>query len=488
MLSRGEIMMTAAEDHEVAVPNFPTPSVIVVDDNIDELYQLREGLDAAQIPCLAVHYKDDFHQQFTSPFVGVRVLFLDIGLWPGGMDITEPQQIAGVLAGVIESLVSPGPWILIFWTQHAAQAATIMEVLEDRERFPNFPLPLTYEVMDKEVVKRAAEGNGDERDAAEREKVIQEVKERMSQILSDCPFSAIFEWEGRIAQAASDTLNVVLSLARNEKETQPLPELCKDYGAVMAEIAKQAVGKEVVEKPSQAAERGLFPLIMDRIMSLPRKPEYNLAWSATLAGCGREEPGRLAAMPDHVKPEILNKHYLLEERDDFARDQRGVWLEVNEIAGGNVFGELFNYTKKQTLAEFLNFQGRKFDNPTKKGLRERCKVGLLECSAECDHAWKKLSILRYVICVLVPKDLEIFTQYPTFNQHAHEGIFQLPEAVIAGEICFITFNFRLSVGLAPDSTYLGRPLFRLRRDAANDISFRCSQHWARPGFLSFKSE
>jgi hypothetical protein len=474
--------METAETDEM-VFDFPSPTVVAVDDDEEELKRVRKGLEEANIPCLPVLYEDEIKRPLTL-HQGVRILFLDINLL-GSQEDSPIQTKAGVLADVIKQLVSRGPWMLIFWTNYPDEADGIMELFRDRGRFPELPLPMAYRVLDKHFVKNAG---GPSSPGA-----VQTLKKEIAAMLAGQPVAAILQWERRVARAAADSLSVVYDLA---VATEP-DNIAEAFNSVLGGIAKEALGKEAETKPYLAAERGLFPLLLDRIVNMPPSEEYVSLWEHVL----KDGAGRLISFPRDIDRATLNSHFLIHVDDSLSKDQRGVWVEcAADTDDDGYFYDMFGLRRNQLLEDFITFQGHRVDGrrisrAEKREKRKLCRIGLLEASAECDHAWKKLKIYRYVLCVLIPEELEPFSQFTNWcpvdtdykcSGDRHEGIHPLPKVKVGDRTYLIKVNFRFALGLSPKSKRLGRPLFRLRRDVAADVSFRCSQFWTRTGILSFK--
>lgn len=476
--------MIATTNTDTGLMIFPSPAVVAVDDDAEELEYVRKGLEAAQIACWPILYEDDFDKSFEDPYPGVRILFLDLHLLSGEESGT-PQSKAGILATVIKKLVSSGPWTLIFWTSFPGEVDDVMKVLGEKDRFTDLPLPMGYDVIDKDEVRNAAFTSSPQD--------VEKLRRKIISILKGHPVSAALQWESRIARAAAESLGVVYELSAGVSSGEAPPDKKKTFISVLAGIAREALGKEASQKPHLAVERGLFPLLLDRIANMPTPSAYESIWNKLL----NDSRGQMRKFPSGLDYATLNRHFLIHIQDELEKDQRGVWVECAKDMNDNDFVTLFGLCKTQLLDEFITLKGHNLPRNEKEKIRNACKIGFLEASAECDHAWKKLKILRYVLCVLIPDELTQYTSFKTWCPKAnanecpgnkHDGIYSLPDMKINDKLYHLKINFRFAVGLPPESHYLGKPLFRLRRDVATDISFKCSQYWTRTGILSFREQ
>lgn len=89
---------------------------------------------------------------------------------------------------------------------------------------------------------------------------------------------------------------------------------------------------------------------------------------------------------------------------------------------------------------------------------------------------------------MIPIEYEPFTFFGDEQKRvtAHDGIYRLPNVVVDGQEYIVKISFRYQVGTKPDfNKWLGNPVFKLKDQVLTDISFRASQHAARPGIIRF---
>jgi hypothetical protein len=90
--------------------------VVVVDDKYDEIKHFLSALWKKGIPCI---YFDGQPQNFpSSPFSGVRIIFLDIVLGTEGT--SSDRNKAAPAANIVKHIVGdkPSPYFIVFWTKH----------------------------------------------------------------------------------------------------------------------------------------------------------------------------------------------------------------------------------------------------------------------------------------------------------------------------------------------------------------------------------
>lgn len=86
---------------------WPEPRIVAIDDDLEHLNGLVDGLNRQRLACLPIHFKEDGSDIPTCP--QVRVLFADLHLRSGiGDDRKRHYQTMASLIG--ESICPVGPY------------------------------------------------------------------------------------------------------------------------------------------------------------------------------------------------------------------------------------------------------------------------------------------------------------------------------------------------------------------------------------------
>ena len=100
--------------------------IIVIDDKFDEIKPLLTALGIMGIPST---YLDGLQENLpTRPFLGVRIIFLDIVL---GTEGTSDNNQAATVANVVKHIIGekPNPYFIIFWTKHLESIDNVLRYL-----------------------------------------------------------------------------------------------------------------------------------------------------------------------------------------------------------------------------------------------------------------------------------------------------------------------------------------------------------------------
>ena len=104
--------------------------VVIIDDEMDHLTGLADGLVRNGIPCLRIHYKGELPE--IPPCPDVRVVIADLHLGSGALG-TDPTTDFAVLGTILEEIIKPaGRYIVLLWTMYPDHAGALQRFLNER--------------------------------------------------------------------------------------------------------------------------------------------------------------------------------------------------------------------------------------------------------------------------------------------------------------------------------------------------------------------
>jgi len=451
------------------------PSIVLIDDNKEDLDMLQDSFTRIGYPCFPIHYQGNEPDNESGidhvklDVIKPRIVITDLNLQE--LQNLEAKQLAGPIAGVLEKLPLDGPFILYFWSRNAGTVTPVMDVIF--ERYKSIPHPIHWGVLDKTQFKSSQ----------------QDLMESINTITKESQiFDALCGWEGRVSTAAQKTTDSLFNLARAEA-----PENIDDFRdktteklqSMLAVIGNETLGKEnAKEEPEIAIELGLAPVLHDHIQSMYEHIDSSV-WRDVASGIGK----KIKADSD-VKPH-LNSFYHVEELEEGAvNTKRGSWVEfepayLKNPENAKKINKHFGRKIKTLInEEFLNCKVGDSDERAKA--HAATKLGFLELSAECDQAQRKTKLHRYFLSAMIPVEYEEHTIFREGGRTQHSGVYRLPNIKVSGEEYIIKITFMYQVGAIPDfNKWLGKPIFRLKDQILSDISFNAFQHAARPGIIRF---
>ncbi|HAS6345512.1 TPA: hypothetical protein I7243_19620 [Vibrio vulnificus] len=451
------------------------PGIVLIDDKKEDLDTIQNSLTSAGYPCFPIHYEnaeptnvsgiDHINLNMIHP----RVIITDLNLQELQIDA---KNLVGPIAKVLKKLAIDGPYLLYFWSRNTSTVEDVMRLIS--ERHSDIPAPIHWGVLDKTQFKtRPAE-------------LVDKVA---SLFTENAIFHAMFGWENRISKAAQLTTDSLFKLARPlefENIEQFQSATTDKLKTMLAVIGNETLGtKNAKEEPEVAIELGLEPVLHDHIQSMHEHIDRSI-WLDAASGIGTKQ-----SAANDVKAH-LNSFYHIEELDDeHPKNKRGTWIEfspsylADSANEPKIIKNLGRKIKTLLNEEFLDCeQGTKV---TRGDAHAATKLGLLELSAECDQAQRKTKLNRYFLSAMIPVEFESFTFFKSGkNDTAHSGIYRLPNVVVKGQEYIVKVSFMYQVGAIPEfNKWLGTPVFRLKDQILSDISFKASQHAARPGIIRF---
>jgi len=464
---------------------FSMPSIVIVDNEQDELTHLQKAFFESGLPCLPVLYiGDDPSNDSGVDHINVpaglqpRILIIDLNLQRLSSSSLNAKNLVAPIAKVIEKFSKSGPYLLGIWSTHEEEHGEVISLLESRYK-NKIALPISWTFISKSEFL----SNG--QDEAQKSAL----KSRVQGLINESPiFAALVNWEGRITEAARKTTETLHQLAIPKSIDQGyIEQLQKNLSGILAAIGNETLGyHNARDNPGAAMDMGLTPVLSDHLNSIT-DPEDGLIWGNALPELGQ---------PHELEQETkakLNSFYSIEEVvESYPLSCRGVFIEINENYVSTA--ELVSKLETRLGAKIPTIMNDEFIRPNgskshKRIVRDSVTLGFLEISAECDHAQRKVKLHRYVLGALIPIEHSEYTYFETNGQKkntAHEGIYRLPIISIKGKEYLLKLSFKYQIGAAPnDNKWFGKPLLRIRDQVLADISFRCAQYGSRPGIIRF---
>jgi len=423
---------------------------IVIDDEADQLQMLIEALHGLGAPCVGVHYTG--HELDPTIFAGVRLLFCDLNLLPGG---SPGHQQYGIVQSLLETYVNPavgGPYVLILWTKHEEELVQVRAFLE--ARLPSEKKPLAVLALDKTLY--IVDGK-----LTNTEGLKTEIRERISE---SPQLRALMSWEADVLTAAGTTLAEIAQLARLGDEADGLGA---KLDGVLSRLAVAAVGTQNVERDRRGAiNAALAPILADRIMNAPTRPENQEVWTVAitrqshLPDIDNEQTGRINRLLHLSVPpaEQIN-----------ATDWGAVLLLPEEERIEAAMLARFGVKYPELLSQVFHVERED---------RSRCTPVLVRIGAVCDYAQRRLGPILYVLGLLVPAEIKRKDQPPP-KAELESPVFVIDTA--HGPVrLYSNARFQISMVQPPLEW---TPLFRIREQALMLIAAHVAEYVTRPGMV-----
>ena len=106
------------------------PGIIVIDDEMEHLTGLADGLDRHGMSCHRVHCEGELAG--IGPWPDVRLIVADLHLGSGVLTV-DPRTDFSVIGGLLEEAIRPsGPYMMVLWTMYPEQATALRTFLVER--------------------------------------------------------------------------------------------------------------------------------------------------------------------------------------------------------------------------------------------------------------------------------------------------------------------------------------------------------------------
>ena len=426
---------------------FPAPRVLAIDDDESDLRGLTEGLSRHGVACLPVHFSGDDEDVGAYPLV--RVIFVDLNLVESGSAGNDHTRDFGVISGLLNETIKPaGPYVVILWTKypdHADELATHL-----RERLTDVPAPVDVRSLDK------IEYLDDQGKLAEPELLSEAIQEIVDALPA---LGALFSWEDHVLRAAGDAVSSLVELIVSSSADADINE---DLGRLLLALGVAAVGKShVAGDRFGAVNEGLLPVLADRIATMRGDDEQ--LWKAAI-GDGDPEISR-----EHA----AKLNYLLHiasPASEASGADRGAVVGLPEDLSGDSFVKTFGLASE--CAAWKQFWSK---TPSE------CMWVLVQTQAACDYAQAQAGPLPFHLGVILSSDGVRKGTTPAAlwcsSDFEHDG-----------QSCVLHVNARFQVSLPEERAKQLSPIFRLREQLLNDLTYRIHSYGARPGIISLHAK
>lgn len=454
----------------------PSPKIIAIDDNPDELKVITDTLRDLGSPCLGLLFEKG---TVTVPtrMKGVRIIFMDINLLAGPAASIGTKDYAAIETE-LKKVLDPanGPYILVTWTTASAYHDDLLKYLD--ERMTGIPRPAASAMLAKE--KFIAGGiKADELKAAILDAVT--VSKQMR---------ALLDWESQVLQAAGATVQSLLDTIPNDKYRQ------KNIGTLLEEvlsvIVTEVVGAANVEADRVAAvNHGLAPLLLDNLLHIgaQARPESEKIWAAAVTK-NADALGKMT-VDKEIRARLNTANHLCtdtKQLESTRSTDRGAVIPFprhmkdfpsNQVASIVANPKPEDHEAEFLLAQFLSNTGGDGRVKLKEQMKE-CRWLLLETQAACDHSNNKAGLHRYVLALEVPADLAT-----GLSIKGGDSFYKTPIFVAETKKKRLLLNFRYVFGVTPAEVADVKPVFRLRDQLLQEILFRLASYGSRPGIANY---
>ena len=427
----------------------PTPRIVAIDDQLEDLDGLTKGLNQFGLTCLQFHFRADIGIKGIQPCPHVRVIFADLHLNQSVASDDYTQHFS-LIGNLIKEAIGPsGPYVLILWTKYSDRADNLRQFLD--ERLENTPRPLAVEAIDK---KQYLDGNGN---AKSTENLITEITKLFDQ---QPQITALLGWEESVLGAAAETVSSIFNLAEEQNRGD-------DIGKLLAHLAVAAAGTDRVEQDRfRAVNEALLPILADHIASLPLRDVDDETWQAAFT---QTDIGEALSAVEAAK---LNSRVHIDSTEGIQGNDRGAVIALPDKLS-NKFEQTFGLPQEEAATK--QFLCREFVENN-----DRCRWILVQSQAACDYAQNQPGPLPYYL------GLELNEEYKVKNRRPPEALWISPPFEAESNSFFLHINARFQVSLSPEDAKKEKPLYRLREQLLNDFIYRVHSYGARPGMISFR--
>ena len=426
-----------------------SPRIVVIDDEPQHLLGLADCLNQQGFACLRVQFTGDPAHVTACPHV--RIIFADLHL---GMGSPSDHKINfGTIDGLLRDNIKPsGPYAIVLWTQFPEQADNLRAFLER---------PETEVVRPFDVRPLAKSAYLDPYGNVKDQKALLDA---IRSIVSDSPqLAALFAWEDRVLGAAGRTVLSILELAG----AADMAERRREVGTVLTRLGIEAVGaKNVKTDRFRAVNEALLPILADRISVLRSSVPDQELWKQAL------EPVAGLAGLSIENAASLNSLVHIAEMDITGVTERGVVVRLPQRYQRR-FERCFGISEVEAATEEFRCTG--FD----KSNERFCWV-LVQCEAACDHAQAKPGTLPFFLGLLFPAG--------NGGGMPPMSTWRGPALRLDGDARLIRVSARFPVALPRSYATAVTPMFRLREQVLNHLTYHMHTHAARPGMIGFRAK
>jgi hypothetical protein len=449
----------------------PYSRVAAIDDNEEHLKAITWGLSQAGFCPVPFRFDDgDLLPTPQAPITGMRIVFTDIHMATGSLE--NNKMHSGIIIQCLNKIAASGPYALIFWSMYPGDVEQMKNLIETDGPGTGLTPPIAYGSIDKNMVL-GADGSGNF-DAETLRRLIAEQMEKFPTLATAA------QWEMRAAEAAAKTTDTVFSLT----QVQPSGPRIKEWEALLAYLATEAVGRIVAAKNIDAAlDSALLPILEDQISfvgetsATPSASTHPLRVALTAS----VRPKR----PKKISVARLNASYLIDETGAASPKgefERGMVIQLpTSFVNSGPFMRHFGREKTELLKkEFLCSVA----NPDEINA---LPLHVVELGPECDHVQGKVSTHRYLLALLVPASMIQLCLRESGGYH-NDSVMDAGRVALKNaptDDFHLLISTRCYMALPPGASLGGKCRFRLRRLSIEEVIHRYTTHTRRPGVMRF---
>jgi len=409
--------------------------VLVIDNEKSDLDRISEVLYSINLPALSVHYSAANPPEV--PFSGIRLAFFDINLIDGR--VNEIQIITSLVNALKQYIsIENGPYVLIFWTSNKGLVDVIKEHINKRE-LKSVPKPFLIECIDKTY------GTGDPN----------ELREILSQILSNDIIQLLFDYESKVSQAAGKTLKTIFDVVSNGQDSWGESKgFEENFDLVFSNIAFETYGFNHAKKnPTEAVRDGLNPILVNELNNIT----LSANWSSKLRKLlDTEEKYQFEKIEQQHICQLNSIYHINTNNEKKLKTDRGVIVEFNPTE--ELMISIFGLKIDQIRNIFLPFDSKKIEKKDRQSIREGSKFILIEISASCDFAQDNHRNHSFILGLMAPA-FEL-----NYAKHS-DSIIRLPYFSFNSQEYVILFNSRYTLSVVDvASNLLGNILFQIKSE------------------------
>lgn len=505
--------------------------VVLIDDNWEEIKPLYEVLNKKGISCF---YLNGQTYDIKDCSNNIRIIFLDMNLWPDSGQGSQSHQGARRLVEILSQIIKKenGPYAIAIWSKNEEEMLGDFKNKLFEENNLLKPLSIfslsksdyiTTEMIDNsiddnfentkeeifEIIKTSLRTHSIE--SAEIDEIIEEInpeikkleeyfkkreyqlseknfikleKDLYEKIKNNTVFYAFLLWEKILKDSNEKLLGELYSLLSNKNTESEIKNGLKEFFEIMA---KTYMGKVMNnEKCFYYTYQLLFYLLEDYVLK-DLNMFQNEVCSLAL-NIEKQHKKRCIDNEQNLKAKLNSKLHL-----DFEN--------IDKIYPGDVYQlpEDYPYLEKiktsilnqneveKTCSVYIKEQNIPKNDKAKT--REEIESKIIEkyiaceISPNCDFAQEKKIFHKFILGVIVDAKNKDF-----LNSHA-ENFYLSPLLGIDDKEKILAFSFRTlkTTSISEENQYLEKEafLFRIRKELLSEIQTKVSNHMGRLGIISF---
>jgi hypothetical protein len=453
----------------------PQNRIIIVDDEQEELNTLTSEFLDIGLGCRPFLYEEG---KYDLGFTDVRLAFFDINITH--KSVVEKGELSNEdfykannnvyndLVNAINSFINieNGPFALIFWTNNAPLIEGFKLYIDERRI--ELAKPFFISCIDKMEIKNRT------------------LPEKLNEILENDKIKFYIEIEENARIAGSNTIDKLHNIIPKDTKWSDNSEYFNNIDKVLSKIAVSVLGFESAKsKPLKGVYEGLSQLVLKEFLSLESQIDSTKLMAELINAKEQSE----IQFPNDEIPNKLNAIFHLEETTDFDYSTRGgvFKLNLNRLTPKE-FNPVYHLSLDQYFKNIETFNQSiffRFNNEItdkiESVIKEKIEFVAIEISASCDYSQNKKRNNKFILGLLTP-NIESYLDSSSISKSILYK--DLPAFHYKNEkhSLFLNLNYVFSDS---EITFLGEPLFILKKELIDLIGNRYANHVSRIGITSF---